>query len=186
MCFEPLEQEVTAGRFRDDLFYSISVVPLTMPPLRSRADDIPLLTEHFLRFLADVTNAEKPKHLDKYALRMLCNYAWPGNVSELRNALERAWTFADGDRIRPADLPPKVTQKIVISDEENSRLKHHLPIGSKLAEFVRKQEKMFIQESLRYNEGSREKTASMLGISIATLYRKMGIKLEKESLAPAS
>ena len=65
---------------------------------------------------------------------------------------------------------------------ENEALKHHLPIGTKLSDYIKKQEKMFIRETLKYNEGSREKTASMLGVSIATLYRKMGLKLERDKM----
>ena len=89
---------------------------------------------------------------------------------------------ADDTRIRPTDLPPKVTQKVEISDDENERMKHSLPIGGKLNDFIKKQERMFIRETLKYNEGSREKTASMLGVSIATLYRKMGLKLERDKM----
>ena len=69
-----------------------------------------------------------------------------------------------------------------ISDDEEEQIKHHLPIGSKLSEYIKKQEKIFIRETLKYNEGSREKTASMLGVSIATLYRKMGLKLERDKI----
>ena len=65
---------------------------------------------------------------------------------------------------------------------ENERMKHTLPIGSKLNDFIKKQERVFIRETLKYNEGSREKTASMLGVSIATLYRKMGLKLERDKM----
>ena len=69
-----------------------------------------------------------------------------------------------------------------ISDDENEKMKHHLPIGTKLNEFIKKQEKLFIRETLKYNEGSREKSATMLGVSIATLYRKMGLKLERDKM----
>ena len=66
--------------------------------------------------------------------------------------------------------------------DRNEALKHQLPIGTKLSDYIKKQEKMFIRETLKYNEGSREKTASMLGVSIATLYRKMGLKLERDKM----
>lgn len=178
---KPLEKEVAEGRFREDLYYRISIIPITVPPLRSRKEDIPLLSEHFLKNHAKVTQSAV-NHIDKYALQLLTNYAWPGNVGELQNAIERACTFAEGERIRPVDLPPKITQKIEITDEENERLKHQLPIGTKLSDYIKKQEKIFIQETLKYNEGSREKTASMLGVSIATLYRKMGLKLERDRM----
>ena len=178
---KPLEKEVAEGNFREDLYYRISIIPVTMPPLRSRKEDIPLLADHFLKNYAKVSQTGV-KNVDKYALQLLTNYSWPGNVGELQNAIERACTFAETDRIRPVELPPKITQKIEITDEENEKLKHQLPIGTKLAEYIKKQEKIFIQETLKYNEGSREKTASMLGVSIATLYRKMGLKLERDKM----
>jgi DNA-binding NtrC family response regulator len=178
---EPLEKWVQDGKFREDLYYRISVIPFQIPPLRARKDDIPLLADHFLDNYSKLTGSKK-KEIDKYAMKLLVSYGWPGNVGELQNAIERACAFADDDRVRPIDLPPKVSQKIEISDEENQALKHQLPIGTKLSDYIKKQEKMFIRETLKYNEGSREKTASMLGVSIATLYRKMGLKLERDKM----
>lgn len=177
---KPLQDYVNAGTFREDLFYKISVIPIEVPPLRSRVEDIALLAEHFLVRHAEQTGTPVPE-IDKYAKRLLETYNWPGNVGELQNAMERACAFAEGGRIRPIDLPPKVAQKVEITDEDE-KTTHHLPIGAGLSDFVRKQEKLFIRETLKYNGGSREKTASMLGVSIATLYRKMGLKLEKDKM----
>ena len=177
---KPLQECVASGAFREDLYYKLSVIPIEVPSLRSRADDIGLLAEHFLRRHAERTSTPVPE-IDKYAKRLLETYGWPGNVGELQNAMERACAFAEDGRIRPVDLPPKVTQKVEITDEDE-KTTHHLPIGVGLSDFVRKQEKMFIRETLKYNGGSREKTASMLGVSIATLYRKMGLKLEKDKM----
>lgn len=177
---KPLQEAVNAGTFREDLYYKISVIPIEVPPLRSRPEDIALLAEHFLKRHAERTGSAVPE-IDKYAKRLLESYNWPGNVGELQNALERACAFAEGGRIRPIDLPPKVAQKVEITDEDE-KTTHHLPIGVGLSDFVRKQEKLFIRETLKYNGGSREKTASMLGVSIATLYRKMGLKLEKDKM----
>lgn len=177
---KPLQEAVAAGTFREDLYYKVSVIPIEVPPLRSRVEDIPLLAAHFLQRHAERTGSPAPE-IDKYALRLLENYGWPGNVGELQNAMERACAFAEDGRIRPVDLPPKVTQKVEITDADQKTV-HHLPIGAGLSDFVRKQEKLFIRETLKYNGGSREKTASMLGVSIATLYRKMGLKLEKDKM----
>ena len=177
----PLEGLVREGKFREDLYYRISVIPITMPPLRSRRDDIGLLVDHFLENYTRLTGTKK-KEVDKYAAKLLTDYSWPGNVGELQNAIERACSFADDVRIRPVDLPPKITQRVEITDDENERMKHQLPIGGKLGDFIKKQERMFIRETLKFNEGSREKTASMLGVSIATLYRKMGLKLERDKM----
>jgi DNA-binding NtrC family response regulator len=177
---KPLQDCVNAGTFREDLYYKISVIPIEVPPLRSRVEDIGVLAEHFLARHAERTGSPVPE-IDKYAKRLLESYNWPGNVGELQNAMERACAFAEGGRIRPIDLPPKVAQKVEITDEDE-KTTHHLPIGAGLSDFIRKQEKLFIRETLKYNGGSREKTASMLGVSIATLYRKMGLKLEKDRM----
>lgn len=177
---KPLQDCVATGSFREDLYYKISVIPIEVPTLRSRPEDIGVLADYFLKRHSERTGTATPE-IDKYARRLLEGYSWPGNVGELQNAMERARAFAEDGRIRPVDLPPKVTQKIEITDEDQ-KTTHHLPIGSNLSDFVRKQEKMFIRETLKYNGGSREKTASMLGVSIATLYRKMGLKLEKDKM----
>ncbi|MDF1810689.1 MAG: sigma-54 dependent transcriptional regulator [Verrucomicrobiales bacterium] len=175
-----LEECVANGKFREDLYYKISVIPVDVPPLRNRKEDISLLADYFLQRFADRTNS-KPLEVDKYATRLLENYSWPGNVGELQNAIERACAFAEDGRIRPVDLPPKVAQKVEITDEDE-KTTHHLPIGTALSDYIKKQEKLFIRETLKYNEGSREKTASMLDVSIATLYRKMGLKLERDKI----
>ncbi|MDF1752694.1 MAG: sigma-54 dependent transcriptional regulator [Verrucomicrobiales bacterium] len=175
-----LEECVAEGKFREDLFYKISVIPVDVPPLRNRKVDIGLLAEYFLKRYTDRTGS-KPMEVDKYASRLLENYTWPGNVGELQNAIERACAFSEDGRIRPIDLPPKVAQKVEITDEDE-KTTHHLPIGTALSEYIKKQEKLFIRETLKYNEGSREKTASMLDVSIATLYRKMGLKLERDKI----
>jgi DNA-binding NtrC family response regulator len=176
---QPLEKLMKDGQFREDFYYRISIAPLHIPPLRNRRDDIEALAYHFLAHYGRMTGSGVVE-IDRYALDLLKNYSWPGNVGELQNAIERAATFAVGKKLRPVDLPPKITQKVEVSDSENEAIKHQLPIGSTLDEFIRKQERVFIRETLKYNEGSREKTASMLGVSIATLYRKMGLKLERE------
>lgn len=175
-----LEKCVEEGSFREDLFYKISIIPINVPPLRGRQEDIALLANYFLQRYAERTETEI-QEIDKYAQRLLDSYKWPGNVGELENAIERACAFSEGNRVRPIDLPPKVAQKVEITDEDE-KTTHHLPIGTSLSHYIKKQEKIFIRETLKYNEGSRERAASMLGVSIATLYRKMGLKLEKEKI----
>jgi DNA-binding NtrC family response regulator len=119
--------------------------------------------------------------MDAYALEFLEKYGWPGNISELRNAVERACAMCDGDRIKPADLPTKVSQQIEVPNPNAGEGRVKLPIGSTLDGYIKAQERVFIQETLKYNNGSREKTASMLGVSIATLYRKMGLNVERHT-----
>ena len=175
-----LDDLSSTDRFREDLFYKISVVPVKIPPLRQRREDIRPLVEHFLRELAERSD-QPAKAIDAYALEFLEKYAWPGNISELRNAVERACALCEGDRIRPSDLPSKVSQQIEVPSPSSNGAKVQLPIGSPLDDFIRGQERLFIQETLKYNNGSREKTASMLAISIATLYRKMGLNVERKT-----
>lgn len=94
-----LESEINSGRFREDLFYRINVMSLELPPLRERGDDIPLLVDHFLG---------DDWHLEDDALQCLQNFAWPGNVRQLINVLERAKILADDDVIRIKDLPKQI------------------------------------------------------------------------------
>ncbi len=177
-----LEEASKKGSFREDLYYKLSVVPLKIPPLRQRREDIKPLVDHFLKELAERTDS-RLKGIDSYALEFLEKYPWPGNISELRNAVERACAFAEGDRIRPVDLPTKVSQQIEVPTTASVGGTTQLPIGSTLDNFITGQERAFIQETLKYNNGSREKTASMLGVSIATLYRKMGLNQERKTTA---
>ena len=179
-----LEDCIREGRFREDLYYKISVVPVPIPPLRERREDIALLVEHFLREQALRTGSTMKK-IEKYAEEFLEKYPWPGNISELRNSVERACALAEGTSIKPSDLPSKVTQKVEapIDPAHEAAGTQKLPIGSTLDDFIRGQEKMFINETLKFNNGSREKTASMLGVSIATLYRKMELNAERRTTA---
>lgn len=106
-----LEEEVRLGRFREDLFYRLSVVKITLPPLRERREDIPLLAKHFLQqapFNRDADGQPRVKGISEEALAALMEYNWPGNVRELMNVVERATSFADGDVIELEDLPPHI------------------------------------------------------------------------------
>lgn len=177
-----LEDAIREGRVREDLYYKISVVPIQIPPLRERREDIPPLIEHFLREHA-LRAGGAMKKMERYASEFLEKYAWPGNISELRNAVERACALSEEDTITPSDLPSKVTQKVEapVNPAVDNGGVQHLPIGSTLDDYIRGQEKLFINETLKFNNGSREKTASMLGISIATLYRKMELNVERRT-----
>lgn len=176
-----LEDLIDAGRFRRDLFYKISVIPISVPPLRERREDIPLLVEQFLAEQAG-RSGQRKKVMGSFAGEFLENYPWPGNISELRNAVERACALAEGESIRPGDLPVKITRSVETPPEADHTDHPSLPIGSTLDEFISGQERRFISATLKFNNLSREKTAGMLGVSVATLYRKMGITLERRQL----
>lgn len=173
-----LEQCIQQGSFREDLYYKLSIIPVPIPSLRERKEDIPLLIQHFLDRHAKTTR-NKACEIDTYARKLLELYRWPGNVGELQNAIERACCLCEKNHIRPSDLPPKITQKLELTVDEQ-QASQSIPLGESLSDYIRKQERTFIRETLKFNGGSREKTAGMLGISIATLYRKMGLKIERE------
>ena len=176
----PLEDVIAKGEFREDLYYKVSVVPIVVPPLRDRREDIPPLVEHFLREHA-MRSGGMMKKMEPYAAEFIEKYSWPGNISELKNTVERACALAEGNAIHPTDLPAKVTQKVDTPLNPGNTAPQRLPIGGTLDDFIKGQEKLFINETLKYNNGSREKTASMLGVSIATLYRKMELGTERRT-----
>jgi transcriptional regulator with PAS, ATPase and Fis domain len=168
-----LGREMKEGRFREDLYYRLNVLPIFLPPLRERATDIPGLAEHFLARQARESGKKAPR-LPAETLSLLMRYRWPGNVRELENAIERACALCDEGIIKPQDLPPQVVRQAALpamSGEPSS-----MPVGRTLDDFVREQERRYIDETIKFNGGSREKAAKMLGISMATLYRKLEVK----------
>ncbi len=169
---EALSEKIKGGGFREDLYYRLAVIPLELPPLRDRLEDVPLLVNHFLAKNASQTSTE-PKKIEPKALELLGRYSWPGNVRELENAIERACALCDNSVIKPEDLPPHVANN---HDTTVNGPNVEWRIGQKLDEFVRGMERRYIEQTLAFNNDSREKTAGMLDISIATLYRKLEIK----------
>ena len=169
---EPLEEKIKAGAFREDLYYRLAVIPVEMPPMRERPEDIPLLVNHFLQKSA-AQNGRKAIKVEQKVLDVLAGYHWPGNVRELENAIERACALCDDGVIRPKDLPPHVTRG---TDSPQGSGGGRWPAGKKLDEFISEQEKGYIEHVIKLNAGSRDKAAKMLGISMATLYRKLDLK----------
>ncbi|MBV8377999.1 MAG: sigma-54-dependent Fis family transcriptional regulator [Verrucomicrobia bacterium] len=169
---ESLKAKTRNGGFREDLYFRLSVIPIEIPPLRERLEDIPLLVRCFLQKHADRTGTER-KTIEENAMQRLVAYNWPGNVRELENAIERACALSEGGVVRACDLPPQVLHISGILEKE---LDSEWRVGKQLDDFVRHQERRYIEMTLKHNQGSREKTATMLGISIATLYRKLDLK----------
>jgi DNA-binding NtrC family response regulator len=169
---EPLKSQIKLGGFREDLYYRLAVIPIEIPPLRERLEDVPLLVNHFLQKYAAHSGTEAKK-IDNKAMERLGRYTWPGNVRELENAIERACALCENDTIRTGDLPPHILHDSEVLEVQPEA---EWQVGQRLDEFVRNQERKYIEMTLRFNQGSREKTASMLGISIATLYRKLDLK----------
>jgi DNA-binding NtrC family response regulator len=170
---ESLGEKIKSGDFREDLYYRLAVIPIEMPRLAERTEDIPLLVNHFLNKNAAHTGSEARK-IDPKAIEVLLNYDWPGNVRELENAIERACALCEEGLIVPEDLPPQVIRSAGSAKMHSAE--SDLPVGQRLDDYIRDQERRYIEETIKFNDNSREKAAKMLGISMATLYRKLGVK----------
>ncbi|MFO7899181.1 MAG: sigma-54 dependent transcriptional regulator [Planctomycetota bacterium] len=162
-----LAREVEAGRFREDLYYRINVLPVHVPPLRERPDDIPALARHFARSLARRMESDVDGFAPE-AMEALTAYDWPGNVRELENIVERGILLADGDRIEFSDLPPDVVAKAgeLIGAPQGDEI---LPLKKAMEE----PERRIIQRALDYADGNRERAAELLGINRSTLFNKL-------------
>lgn len=156
-----LEEEVKAGRFREDLYYRLNVVHIEVPPLRERRDDIPLLLNSFLKEYAE-ENEKEIVGIDNKARAALYKYDWPGNIRQLRNCVESAVVMCSGKEITLSDLPPTISE--ATSDETIT-----MPLGTSLAEA----EKAIIIQTLAANKGNKSKTAEILCIGRKTLHRKL-------------
>ena len=173
------------GTFREDLYYRLAVIPIEIPPLRERLEDVPLLVNHFLQKQAAAATGGEPKKIDPKAVDILCHYDYPGNVRELENAIERACALCENDMILPADLPPQHRRRPRWAKRRN----RHGPrcrSGEPLDDFIQQQERGYIEATLAHCGGSREKAATMLGISMATLYRKVEPKKKVAACFPTA
>lgn len=159
-----LEREVKAGHFREDLFYRLNVVPIVLPPLRERREDIPLLATHFFDYYRE-KNRKELKGMTSKVLDLLIRYPWPGNVRELENTMERAVIMARGEVIVPADLPPQIQAL----DRGKEIEDFHFPPGSTLAQL----ERALILKTLEDTGGNRSRAAEILGINRRTLQIKL-------------
>ena len=159
-----LEEEIERGNFREDLFYRLNVIPFHMPPLRERAEDIPLLADAFLQ---EFTTAygRKPKELTQEAYTILQDYHWPGNVRELRNLIERIVILNPQVRIDARHIPVSVTRRALVERPADR-------FGS-LQEVREAAEREYIQKKLEEANGNVTRTAEMLGLERSNLYRKM-------------
>lgn len=155
-----LKEIVDRGQFREDLYYRLNVIPITVPPLRERKEDIPLLAQHFIQH-SNILRKRPVKRLSRRARSMLLNYFWPGNVRELENVIQRAIALADGEEITPELLPHEIRFQQQTEGLGNAK--------GKLSEI----ESVVILQTLRRMDGHRMKTARALGISKATLWRKL-------------
>lgn len=169
-----LELEIQKGTFREDLFFRINVIPIHVPPLRERKEDIPLLAKHFLEEFSE-EYGRKPKELTKDAMDKLMKYSWPGNIRELKNLIERLVIIVKDDKITAKDIPPLVEGKKTVENLLD------LPFEEAKEIF----ERTLILKHLRENNWNIVKTARSLGIERTTLYKKMkslGISQEERNI----
>ena len=163
-----LAEEVQAGRFREDLFYRLNIIPIVMPPLRERAEDIPLLVHYFLKKLSPT---QEPMDVDADAMQVLLTYSWPGNVRELQNIIERALVLTDSHRITVDSLPTELR-------EVNEFFRVHIPeeqlsIKHTLSQLVPRVEQELITRALKRTNNNRTRAARLLEISHRSLLYKL-------------
>jgi transcriptional regulator with PAS, ATPase and Fis domain len=167
-----IRKMVADGTFREDLYYRLNVIPINLPPLRDRPDDVSILVDHFLREISQVKQTP-PRRVSPEVMRRFQQYRWPGNVRELRNTLEQMMVLAEGDLLTERDLPERVLEssQAVTSPKE-------IPTGLTMEEL----EKLAITKALDQCAGNRTHAANRLGISVRTLQRKLRqYELEKRA-----
>ena len=160
-----LKEEVMAGRFREDLFYRLNVIPIHLPPLRQRKSDIPLLASHFLKEAEQESPNAIPELADE-ALDIMLDYHWPGNVRELKNMIQFSVVRSRGNKILPSDLPMEI-----IKDRD---IPFQLSNSPKAPEIILTRGKLDIESvktAIKQTGGNKSKAARVLGVGRATLYR---------------
>jgi DNA-binding NtrC family response regulator len=187
-----LEEAIAAGRFREDLFYRLNVIPIAIPPLRERQSDIPLLVHHYLKHF----NQQKGKSIESIsdaAIEILCNYQWPGNIRELANFMERMVVLSTDKTLTPRDLPEKVMsdvpketwEPLVQAESDQTPAEfirksrnhaHYIGMpeeGVNLKQMVEEFEKELIIEALEKTNGVKNQAATLLGLNRTTLVEKL-------------
>ena len=165
-----LQEEIGKGTFREDLFYRLNVVPLEVPPLRERREDIPVLVRHFLREFA-AEYGQRPKTIDDAALDLFVRYPWKGNVRELRNFIERMMIMVPGPAITLPDVPAPISSPKTGTRPDAGAL----PAGAAatLKEARAAFEREFIRQKLKENNGNISKTADEIDVERSNLHRKI-------------
>ena len=156
-----LQIEIKAKRFREDLYHRLNLIPIHMPPLRDRRDDIPVLVKHFL----DQRRDEQPLRISDEAMELMMSYAWPGNVRELEQALERAILLREGELIRSDDFPSTIRETISRPETVSAEVT--------LAGVMEQFERQFIIETLKKHNWNKSKTAEALKIGRRNLHKKI-------------
>jgi two-component system nitrogen regulation response regulator NtrX len=168
-----LEQEVEKGNFREDLYFRLNVIPIQVPPLRERTEDIPTLVRHFLDLLARENNV-RPKRITEAALTALQRHRWRGNIRELRNTIERLVIMTPGDTIDAGDLPPMAARNVAeVRDVPTARVGDSEPQAGTLREHKELAERAFLVQKLRETGWNISKTADLIDTPRSNLYKKL-------------
>jgi two-component system response regulator PilR (NtrC family) len=175
-----LEREVMENRFREDLYFRINVIKISMPPLREREGDLPLLSQFFLEKYSQEFGKDVKK-ISAYAMDILSQYSFPGNVRELENIIERSVTLETSNIVLPESLTLSHFQKDKYKPNENRRLTDLTPEGINLNEVIQRIEKEYIQKAITMSNGSKQKAAELLGISLRSLRYRIEGKEEEIS-----
>jgi DNA-binding NtrC family response regulator len=163
-----LENEITAGRFREDLFYRLNVVPIQLPALRDRLDDLEALAEYFLKQASIRVNRIMTR-VDPDLMEVLRRYAWPGNIRQLENVIERMVVMCEGTSLGLGDLPEEIRRAIGLQQEDVAALSFKEKVRLRTQEV----ERALIEEALAKNQGNVTRTAEALGLSRKGLQIKM-------------
>ena len=167
-----LLEAVERKAFREDLFSRLNVITLTLPPLREREGDIPLLAHHFLEIFKKKNNKDV-KGFTQEALEVMLEYSWPRNVRQLENAIERAVVLTKGEMVVPRDLPPEILKAMEVPAAREAALMDEKTISISLGTSLETIEKRVIEETLRHSRGDKNVASKILGISARTIYRKI-------------
>ncbi len=164
-----LEKEIEKGNFREDLYYRLNVVPIEVPPLRDRAEDIPILIQTFLEEFTSQHHAPR-KTMSQDAAEMLCGYSWPGNVRELKNLIGRLMIMVGKDEIAVSDIPAPYNPRL---EKESRPAESRFFAANSLDDATRLFEKAFIQRKLLENENDIRKTAEVIGVPAHIIQKVM-------------
>jgi two-component system nitrogen regulation response regulator NtrX len=171
-----LEEEIERGHFREDLYFRLAVIPIQVPPLRERPEDVALLVRHYMEYFSRENNV-RPKRISQAALDALGRYRWKGNIRELRNTVERLNIMTSGDIIDVSDLPESVRSPATYSGAGPASAKPQSESDAAkagtLREFKENAERMFLVNKLRENGWNISKTAEVIGTPRSNLYKKL-------------
>jgi len=167
-----LEEEIEKGHFREDLYFRLAVIPIHVPPLRERPDDIPLLIRHYIDYFSRENNA-RPKRITQAALDALQRHRWKGNIRELRNTVERMIIMTGGEVIDLPDLPEMVRSPTAGPASPKPGAEGDQAKAGTLREFKENAERAFLVGKLRENGWNISKTAEVIGTPRSNLYKKL-------------